>query len=71
MAKREILVVEDDATLRRILRDVLTIKGYEVFVAEDGEEGVAAFAEHNIGSALNNGIFLAVNHIDGGHHFSL
>lgn len=48
MVKREILVVEDDATLRRILRDVLTIKGYEVFVAEDGEEGVAAFAEHNI-----------------------
>ena len=48
MAKRVILVVEDDATLRRILRDVLIIKGYEVLVAEDGEEGCRLFSEHNV-----------------------
>lgn len=48
MSKRAILVVEDDATLRRILRDVLLIKGYEVFVAEDGEEGYRQFSEHDI-----------------------
>ena len=48
MAKRVILVVEDDATLRRILRDVLIIKGYEVLVAEDGEEGCRLFGEHTI-----------------------
>lgn len=48
MAKREILIVEDDATLRRILRDVLTIKGYEVFVASDGEQGCRLFAEHDV-----------------------
>ena len=47
MAKRGILIVEDDATLRRILRDVLIIKGYEVFVAEDGEEGCRIFLEHS------------------------
>ena len=48
MAKRVILVVEDDATLRRILRDVLIIKGYEVLVAEDGEEGCSLFSEHDV-----------------------
>lgn len=48
MSKRAILVVEDDATLRRILRDVLLIKGYEVFVAEDGEDGCRQFSEHDI-----------------------
>ena len=48
MAKRGILIVEDDATLRRILRDVLTIKGYEVFVASDGEQGCRLFAEHDV-----------------------
>ena len=48
MAKREILIVEDDATLRRILRDVLTIKSYEVFVASDGEQGCRLFSEHDV-----------------------
>ena len=48
MAKRVILVVEDDTTLRRILRDVLIIKGYEVLVAEDGEEGCRLFSEHDV-----------------------
>ena len=48
MAKREILIVEDDATLRRILSDVLTIKGYEVFVASDGEQGCRLFSEHDV-----------------------
>ncbi|MBQ5738096.1 MAG: response regulator transcription factor [Alistipes sp.] len=48
MAKRSIMVVEDDATLRRILRDVFTIKGYEVLVASDGEEGCRLFSEHDV-----------------------
>lgn len=48
MAKRVILVVEDDTTLRRILRDVLIIRGYEVLVAEDGEEGCRLFSEHDV-----------------------
>lgn len=48
MAKRVILVVEDDTTLRRILRDVLIIKGYELLVAEDGEEGCRLFSEHDV-----------------------
>ena len=48
MERRAILVVEDDASLRRILQDILIIKGYEVFVAEDGNEGCRLFSEHSI-----------------------
>jgi two-component system cell cycle response regulator DivK len=40
MTKR-ILVVEDQADLRGILRDLLTGSGYEVAEAADGGEGVA------------------------------
>ena len=40
MTKR-ILVVEDQADLRGILRDLLTGSGYEMLEAADGGEGVA------------------------------
>lgn len=48
MTKRTILVVEDDATLRRILHDVLIIKGYDTLVAENGAEGLRIFQEQDI-----------------------
>lgn len=48
MTKRTILVVEDDATLRRILHDVLIIKGYDTLVAENGAEGLRIFQERDI-----------------------
>jgi two-component system cell cycle response regulator DivK len=35
-----ILVVEDNDKSRKLVRDVLTFKGYEVIEAETGEEGV-------------------------------
>jgi two-component system, cell cycle response regulator DivK len=41
MTKR-ILVVEDQADNRQILRDLLTSEGYRVIEAQDGEEGVRA-----------------------------
>ncbi|MCP4572437.1 MAG: response regulator [bacterium] len=40
--KPAILVVEDDADLRKILRLQLTSQGYEVREAENGAEGFAA-----------------------------
>lgn len=43
MASRRILIVEDEAVLRRILTDALSCAGYEVYVAEDGERGVQMF----------------------------
>lgn len=39
--KRRILVVEDEADNRRILRDLLVNAGFEVIEAKTGDEGVA------------------------------
>lgn len=38
--KLRILVVEDDANILRIMKDLLTMSGHEVFVAADGEIGL-------------------------------
>ena len=40
MAKELILVVEDNEQSRKLVRDVLRFKGYEIVEAETGEEGV-------------------------------
>jgi DNA-binding response OmpR family regulator len=40
----QILVVEDDADLRRTLRDALTLAGYAVETVADGQAAVAALA---------------------------
>jgi two-component system, cell cycle response regulator DivK len=40
VANELILIVEDDAKSRKLVRDVLTVKGYEIVEAETGEEGV-------------------------------
>ena len=44
--KKRILVVEDTADNRQILRDLLTAAGYDLIEATDGEAGVAMAAEH-------------------------
>ena len=40
MAGALILIVEDNEKNRKLVRDVLTFKGYEVIETETGEEGV-------------------------------
>jgi two-component system cell cycle response regulator DivK len=40
MANEVILVIEDDSKSRKLVRDLLTVKGYEIIEAETGEEGV-------------------------------
>ena len=40
MANELILVVEDNEKNRKLVRDVLTFKGYAIIEAETGEEGV-------------------------------
>ena len=39
--KKQILVVDDEANLRRVLSAQLSRDGYEVHTAEDGEEALA------------------------------
>lgn len=41
MAIKRILVVDDSATERHILAEILGKQGFELFFAEDGEKGVA------------------------------
>jgi len=41
-AKRQILLIDDDASLRRTLSDFLRFEGYDVVKAESGEKGLEA-----------------------------
>ena len=40
-----ILVIEDDAAIRRLAHDLLVDEGYEVHMAETGEAGLVALGE--------------------------
>lgn len=42
----KILVIEDEEMLLDIMRSVLAPKGYSVFTARDGEEGIAFYSDH-------------------------
>lgn len=45
--KKTILIVEDEVSLRNVLYDKLSIEGFVVFEAKNGEEGLAvALREH-------------------------
>jgi len=41
-----ILLIEDNAPLRKNLREMLSLEGYEVFAAGDGREGLRLAQEH-------------------------
>jgi len=41
-----ILLAEDDASVRQLMRNILSSYGYRVVVAEDGRQAVASFEEH-------------------------
>jgi DNA-binding response OmpR family regulator len=43
MDQLKILVVDDEARMRKLVRDFLTIKGFQVIEAADGEEAVDIF----------------------------
>jgi two-component system, OmpR family, response regulator RpaB len=45
--QERILVVDDEASIRRILETRLKMVGYEVITAADGEEALEAFSKHN------------------------
>ncbi len=47
--KRKILIVEDEAVVRESLRDWLLEDGYDVEVAEDGEEALKKIKEEEFG----------------------
>ena len=43
MAKSRILIIEDDAEVRELLRTLLSRAGYAISVASDGIEGIHAY----------------------------
>ena len=43
MDKIKILIVDDEARMRKLVKDFLSIKGYQVLEAGDGEEAVDLF----------------------------
>ena len=45
MASGRILVVEDNPLNLKLVRDVLTVSGYDVVAAPSGEEGVTLAAD--------------------------
>jgi len=45
--RERILVVDDEASIRRILETRLKMVGYEVVTAADGEEAMEAYQKHN------------------------
>ena len=48
MEKHEILVVDDDQHLRMVLSQTLEASGYQVLVAESGEEALSILKEHPV-----------------------
>ncbi|MGE3961900.1 MAG: response regulator transcription factor [Dehalococcoidia bacterium] len=57
-----ILIVEDDAAIRRLAHDLLVDEGYAVVVAETGQRGLDALAEHAPDLVL---LDLMMPHMDG------
>jgi len=45
---KTLLVVDDDESIRLLLRDEFCDNGYNVVTAIDGEEGVVAFSEQHV-----------------------
>lgn len=52
MTKKRILVVEDDANIRDVLKLALEFEGYEVTSARNGKEGLELLAQTNPGLIL-------------------
>ena len=58
MVNELILVVEDNDKNRKLVRDVLTFKGYEIIEAETGEEGVRLAQERHPSLVSRKGLGL-------------
>lgn len=48
MEALKILVVDDEPRMRKLVRDFLTVKGFQVIEAEDGEQAIDIFFEEKI-----------------------
>jgi DNA-binding NtrC family response regulator len=60
--RKQVLIVDDEPNLRKILSAQLTRDGYDVLTAEDGEQGLAQLEEHHIDLVITD---LKMPKIDG------
>jgi DNA-binding response OmpR family regulator len=56
-----ILVIDDEAVLRGLLRDMLSACGYDADVAEDGKSGVARFQESRYSAVITDLLMPGMN----------
>jgi two-component system response regulator AtoC len=52
--KKQVLIVDDEPNLRKILSAQLTRDGYDVMIAEDGAEGLSMLKEHHIDMVITD-----------------
>ena len=52
--KKQVLIVDDEPNLRKILSAQLTRDGYDVMIAEDGEQGLSMLREHHIDMVITD-----------------
>ena len=52
MEKPRILIIDDDANLRKTLADILRVRGYEPFTARNGAEGIGLLKETRVNLVL-------------------
>jgi two-component system response regulator AtoC len=52
--KKQVLIVDDEPNLRKILSAQLARDGYDVMIAEDGEQGLSMLREHHIDMVITD-----------------
>jgi two-component system, NtrC family, response regulator AtoC len=62
LERKQVLIVDDEPNLRKILSAQLSRDGYDVMTAEDGERGLAMLKEHHIDLVITD---LKMPKIDG------
>jgi len=60
--KKQVLIVDDEPNLRKILSVQLSRDGYDVLTAEDGEQGLAQLRDHHIDLVITD---LKMPRVDG------
>jgi len=61
---RRVLVIDDEAVLRSLFRDMLSACGYEVDVAEDGAAGLARFRQQRYEAVITDLLMPGMNGLE-------
>jgi DNA-binding response OmpR family regulator len=56
-----LLVIDDEAVLRGLLRDMLAVCGYDVDLAEDGAAGIARFQQNQYRAVITDLLMPGMN----------